>query len=144
MTDGLTKEPAHKGEPNEAACCAASRPSERALEGVAEVVSLTAASASTDGMILIPGGKFLMGTIDEVGYPADGEGPVREVMLRGFWIDAITVSNERFAAFVDDTSHITDAERFEWSFVFAGLLPPRLHGHQRQRSGTLVAAGVWR
>ena len=124
MTDRPTKEPTHEEEPHEAACCAASRSSERALEGVAEAVSLTAASASTDGMILIPGGKFLMGTADEVGYPADGEGPVREVMLRGFWIDALAVSNERFAAFVDDTSHITDAERFEWSFVFAGLLPP--------------------
>ncbi len=124
MTDRSTTKPAPEGEPNEAACCAANRPSERALGGVAEAVSLTTASASTDGMILIPGGKFQMGTADEVGYPADGEGPVREVMLQGFWIDAIAVSNERFAAFVDNTGHLTEAERFEWSFVFAGLLPP--------------------
>ena len=124
MTDRSTTKPAPEGEPNEAACCAASRPSERALGGVTEAVSRTTASASTDGMILIPGGEFLMGAADEVSYPADGEGPVREVSLRGFWIDAMAVSNERFAAFVDDTGHITDAERFEWSFVFTGLLPP--------------------
>ncbi len=91
MTDRLTNGPTHEGEAHEAACCAASRPNERAQGGVAEAVSLTTASASTDGMILIPGGEFLMGTADEVGYPADGEGPVREVMLRGFWIDAIAV-----------------------------------------------------
>ena len=84
MTDRPTKEPTNEGEPHQPACCAASRPNERAPAGVAEAVSLTTASASTDGMILIPGGKFLMGTIDEVGYPADGEGPVYNLIE--WWI----------------------------------------------------------
>src|SRR6187401_2737779 len=75
------------------------------------------------GMILIPGGSFLMGTDDAVGYPADGEGPAREVALDPFWIDATAVSNESFARFVLATGHVTEAERFGWSFVFAGLLP---------------------
>jgi formylglycine-generating enzyme required for sulfatase activity len=35
------------------------------------------------------------------------------------------VTNERFAAFVQATGHRTDAERYGWSFVFAGLLPDR-------------------
>ncbi len=139
MTDKPTKEPTHEGEPHEAACCAASRPSERALGGVAEAVSLTTASASTDGMILIPGGEFLMGNADEVSYPADGEGPVREIRLQGFWIDAMAVSNERFAAFVDNTGHLTEAERFEWSFVFAGLLPPDFADTK-----SIAAAPWWR
>ena len=104
-----------------------------------EAVSLTAASASADGMILIPSGELLMGNADELSYPADGEGPVREVRLRGFWIDAMAVSNERFAALVDDTGHITDAERFEWSFVFAGLLPPDFADTR-----SIAAAPWWR
>jgi formylglycine-generating enzyme required for sulfatase activity len=61
-----------------------------------------------------------MGTDDRAGYPADGEGPVRRVRLRPFFIDTQAVSNERFAAFVAATGHVTDAERFGWSFVFAG------------------------
>jgi formylglycine-generating enzyme len=78
---------------------------------------------SLDGMVQLQGGAFLMGTNEECGYPEDGEGPVREVRVDGFWIDVCTVSNERFAEFVRNTGYITDAERFGWSFVFAGLLP---------------------
>ena len=33
------------------------------------------------------------------------------------------VSNEAFASFVEATGYATEAERFGWSFVFAGLLP---------------------
>lgn len=64
-----------------------------------------------------------MGTEAPGGYPDDGEGPVHEVELSPFQIDAEAVSNELFAAFVDSTGHRTDAERLGWSFVFAGLLP---------------------
>src|SRR5699024_5688147 len=35
------------------------------------------------------------------------------------------VSNARFAEFVDDTGYRTEAERFGWSFVFAGLVAKR-------------------
>jgi formylglycine-generating enzyme required for sulfatase activity len=74
-------------------------------------------------MVRLDGGRFLMGSEDALAYPEDGEGPVRAVKLRPFWIDGLAVSNARFAAFVDATGHVTDAERFGWSFVFAGLLP---------------------
>ena len=74
-------------------------------------------------MVRLEGGRFLMGSEDALAYPDDGEGPVRAVKLTPFWIDATAVSNERFAAFVAATGHVTDAERFGWSFVFAGLLP---------------------
>ncbi|HEV8574788.1 MAG TPA: formylglycine-generating enzyme family protein [Dehalococcoidia bacterium] len=74
-------------------------------------------------MVLLPGGTFLMGTDDDCGYPEDDEGPVREIHLDSFGIDATAVSNERFADFVRSTGYVTDAERFGWSFVFAGLLP---------------------
>jgi formylglycine-generating enzyme required for sulfatase activity len=64
-----------------------------------------------------------MGAEDPWAYPEDGEGPVREVRVGPFWIDACAVSNARFGEFVDATGYITEAERFGWSFVFAGLLP---------------------
>lgn len=64
-----------------------------------------------------------MGTDDEGGFPDDGEGPVREIALSPFFIDATAVSNEQFSRFVTATGYVTDAERFGWSFVFAGLLP---------------------
>ena len=78
--------------------------------------------------MLLPGGAFLMGTDDAEGFADDGEGPVREVTLRAFWIDPVAVTVERFAAFVDGTGHRTDAEAFGWSFVFAGLLPDDIPG----------------
>jgi hypothetical protein len=41
---------------------------------------------ATDGMVLLDGGEFLMGTDDRYGFPADVEGPVRRIRLRPFWI----------------------------------------------------------
>jgi formylglycine-generating enzyme len=78
---------------------------------------------SAAGMVLLDEGAFLLGSEDRFAYPADGEGPVREVELSAFWIDACAVSNAEFAGFVEETGHVTEAERLGWSFVFAGLLP---------------------
>ncbi|MGW2826558.1 formylglycine-generating enzyme family protein [Streptomyces sp. NPDC001443] len=78
------------------------------------------------GMVLLDGGTFLMGTDDPDGFPEDGEGPVREVTVSPFWIDVHAVTNERFSRFVDATGHVTEAERFGWSYVFAGFLPAQL------------------
>ncbi len=74
-------------------------------------------------MLLLGGGDFLMGTNSREGYPSDGEGPVRTVRLEPFWMDSTVVSNAQFGGFVDATAYVTDAERFGWSYVFAGLLP---------------------
>ena len=74
-------------------------------------------------MVSLAGGAFLLGSEDGFAYPADGEGPVREVELSPFWIDAHAVSNREFGAFVQDTGYVTEAERFGWSFVFGGFLP---------------------
>jgi formylglycine-generating enzyme required for sulfatase activity len=80
-------------------------------------------TGSTDGMVRLDGGTFLMGTGDPHGHPADGEGPVHRVRLDPFWIDVVAVSNAAFMAFVNATGHRTSAEQLGWSFVFAGLLP---------------------
>jgi hypothetical protein len=81
---------------------------------------------SADDMVLIGNGSFLMGSNDRWAYPADGEGPVREISLDSFRMDAVAVSNEAFASFIEATGYATEAERFGWSFVFAGLLPRTL------------------
>lgn len=74
-------------------------------------------------MVLLDAGAFLMGTEDAIGYPDDGEGPVREITLDPFWIGEHAVTNAEFAPFVEESAYVTEAERFGWSFVFAGLLP---------------------
>jgi formylglycine-generating enzyme required for sulfatase activity len=60
-----------------------------------------------DGMVWIPGGTFTMGS--EEFYPE--EGPTRDVSVDGFWMDTTHVTNEEFAAFVDETGYTTFAER---------------------------------
>ena len=74
-------------------------------------------------MVRLDAAAFLMGSEDPDGFSADGEGPIREVELAPFWIDPLAVSNRRFGEFVEATGHVTDAERYGWSFVFGGLLP---------------------
>lgn len=69
--------------------------------------SSLASSFSTDSMVWIPGGTFLMGS--EKHYPE--ESPVHEERVEGFWIDKYAISNEQFARFVDATGHVTSAER---------------------------------
>lgn len=73
-------------------------------------------------MVALPGGEFLMGTDDPDGFPADGEGPVRRVFVDPFLMDTTPVTNEAFARFIALTGYRTEAERFGWSFVFAGDL----------------------
>ena len=74
-------------------------------------------------MIDLPGGTFRMGDESVWAYPGDGEGPVHDVVIDPFRIDAHAVTNEAYAAFVDATGHRTDAEQYGWSFVFGGFLP---------------------
>ncbi len=112
---------------HDAACCAPSHdgpPRDDATIATGAGAAPHRVAGSTEGMVLLPGGRFLMGNGDPaVGYPQDGEGPVREVTLRPFWLAETAVTNAQFAAFVDATGHPTDAETYGWSFVFGGLLP---------------------
>lgn len=70
-----------------------------------------------------------MGTNDKL-LPVDGETPSRPMRVGPYAIDPHAVTNEWFAHFVDATGYETEAERFGWSFVFAGFLahdlPPSL------------------
>jgi formylglycine-generating enzyme required for sulfatase activity len=79
---------------------------------------------NTRGMVLIPAGTFSMGNDDDDAFADDGEGPVRDVRLSSYRIDAHAVTNRAFAAFIDATRYVSDAERHGWSFVFHALLRP--------------------
>jgi len=74
-------------------------------------------------MANVPAGAFTMGTDDARGYAEDGEGPPHEVELPAFEIAVHAVTNAWFARFVEETGHVSTAEHFGDSFVFAGLLP---------------------
>ncbi len=103
-------------------CCAPSK-QRAALLGLPASPFERVARGSVEGMIELDGGAFLMGTNSTEGFPADGEGPVREVALDPFYIDATPVTHAQFAGFVRATGYRTEAERFGWSFVFQGHIP---------------------
>ncbi|MBZ3905241.1 formylglycine-generating enzyme family protein [Streptomyces griseiscabiei] len=124
-------------------CCAPGRePVAGALGGPVDVPSGAAPARGGERLLPLPGGVFLMGTEDEAGYPADGEGPVREVRVRPFRIAATTVTNERFAEFVDATGHVTESELFGFSFVFEGFLPADVRAVSPRVPGTPWWRGV--
>jgi formylglycine-generating enzyme required for sulfatase activity len=122
-------------------CCVPSkaRAEQLALSNQLSQHRQRAVEGSTDGMVLLSGGTFRMGTDFALGFPADGEGPVREVRLDEFYIDAVPVTNEAFQRFVDATSYRTEAERFGWSFVFAGDL-----GDTHREAESVVGVEWWR
>ena len=73
-------------------------------------------------MIRIDGGEFAMGS--ERFYP--DEAPVRRISVAGFWIDPYPVTNTQFAAFVDTTGYVTEAERVPDPALYPGAPPENL------------------
>jgi len=55
-----------------------------------------------EGMVLIPGGKFVMGRNDG----EDDERPPREVQINSFYLDKYEVTNQQYKKFVDATGHL--------------------------------------
>ncbi|MBL8173855.1 MAG: formylglycine-generating enzyme family protein [Bryobacterales bacterium] len=106
-------------------CCV---PSKQRAETLAQSKALSqdrklATARSGEDRVKLDGGTFLMGTEDKEGFPADGEGPIREVTLDPFYMDRYPVTNERFREFVRATDYRSEAERFGWSFVFHLHIP---------------------
>jgi sulfatase modifying factor 1 len=119
-------------------CCAPARGAFPATVTNARDDIAFAVSADPPTLVTLPGGAFLMG-YENGPHPGDGEEPIREVRLDPFRISPTAVSNAEFAAFAAATGHVTTAERFGWSFVFAGLLPD---DHPPTRA--MAAAPWWR
>jgi formylglycine-generating enzyme required for sulfatase activity len=107
-------------------CCVPSKQRAALLDFSARASTerIRAISGSTEGMVKLDGGRFLMGTDSKDGFPADGEGPVRAVTLDPFYLDASPVTNQQFAEFIRKTGYQTESERFGWSFVFRKHIAP--------------------
>lgn len=76
----------------------------------------------SSGMIWIDGGRFRMGS--DRHYPE--EGPVHQVRVDGFWMDATPVTNGEFARFVASTGYVTVAERAPDPALYPGADPSML------------------
>ena len=70
----------------------------------------------------VPGGRAYVGT-GRTEVADDGEGPVRRVGVKPFLMGATSVTNAEFADFVEATGHVSEAERWGWSFVFWSDVP---------------------
>lgn len=122
-------------------CCTIQRTTDTVSQPVAESAALqkVSADAGKDGMIVLTGGMFLMGSDNVEGFPQDGEGPMHSVTLAPFYIDACTVTNAGFRNFVQDTGYRTDAERYGWSFVFHHFVQPAF----RSKNDSVVRDAPW-
>jgi formylglycine-generating enzyme required for sulfatase activity len=78
-------------------------------------------AASTEGMVWVPAGTFVMGTNDGHWNAS----PAHAVRMDGFWIDAHEVTNAQFAAFVEATGYVTVAEKP----IDPADFPPHVRAH---------------
>ena len=118
--------PAHRpfaGMAEDAPCCAPGENRSSGIdEGEVDAWEPAPLAEPDEGMVTLESGTFRMGTDSRVGFPQDGEGPVRTVELDPFYIDTNAVTNREFLRFVKDTGYRTEAEEFGWSFVFEPFL----------------------
>ena len=75
--------------------------------------------APPEGMVLIKGGTFSMGSNDG----ETDEKPIHEVKVKPFFMDRTPVTNAEFEAFTKATKYLTTAEHVLTSKEIPGLLP---------------------
>lgn len=124
----------------EHACCGPSRSAAEDDRASMSAVLRRRRGDPSRGMVRLDGGRFSMGTDDEIGYPEDGEGPARPVEVSPFLINACAVTNAQFAAFVKDTGYVTQAEQAGTAFVFAPFVRD---DRARQRARAVAGAPWW-
>jgi formylglycine-generating enzyme required for sulfatase activity len=66
----------------------------------------------------------------DIHYPE--EAPARRVVVDGFWIDEVPVTNREFATFVEKTGYVTVAERAPDPAAYPGIRPEMI------RAGSLL------
>ena len=81
-----------------------------------------AAPEDPQGMVLIPGGTFAMGSEAKGARP--DERPVHQVKVDPFWMDVTEVTNQEFRRFVDATHYLTTAEKPPRAEDIMAQLPP--------------------
>lgn len=114
------------GDGKSQSCCIPARNGDQ--KRVQFVTSRTGSLTNSE-IVKIPGGKTQIGTQSPL-ISEDGEGPIRSVTVKPFLMAVAAVTNADFRQFVNSTGYVTDAERFGWSFVFAGQVPKHLGATQ--------------
>lgn len=100
-------------------------------------LTISGETTSTEGMVWIKGGEYMMGAADGEGRP--DEYPQHKVKLDGFWIDITEVTNAQFKKFTDATGYITTAEKKpDWEEL-KKQLPP---GTPKPDESMLVASSL--
>lgn len=90
-----------------------------------------------EGMVLIVGGEFTMGTSSE--KARTDQKPAHKVKVNSFYMDATPITNRQFQAFVDATGYITTAEKAPTLEEIMAQVPP---GTPAPSSDMLVAASL--
>ena len=94
-------------------------------------------SGINTGMMLVPGGDFIMG--EERSFADPDEAPSHPVRVKSFWMDITEVTNAQFAEFVKATGYLTLAERKpDWEEL-SKMLPP---GTPKPPDSVLVPASL--
>lgn len=102
-------------------CCPRRDPSPATAPADAAAPQAPRKTPDLSHLVPLPGARFEMGS-RETYFRDDGESPPRLVRIKPFAMSPWAVTNAEFAQFIDDTGYETDAERFGWTYVFAGLL----------------------
>ena len=76
-----------------------------------EVNTPTKENDKIQKMVHIQGGAFEMGSHTPI-YLSDGEGPVRSITVKDFYLDVYEVSNRDFARFAEAEKYITEVISF--------------------------------
>src|SRR3990172_2576164 len=87
------------------------------VAGMVMTVSSAGHPLPEDGMVLIPAGEFLMGSMEKDGLVGQSIGvdeiPQQPVFLKTFYIDRYEVTNRQYKVFVDATGHSAPSEAKE-------------------------------
>lgn len=117
--------------------CCSNLPSRFPVQNSEEGIIKTNQLEKYEGMVLIPGGEFVMGGDSLWGRP--DEFPLHKVKVSPFYMDVYEVTNRKFREFVEATGYITIAERKpEWEEI-KKQLPP---GTPKPDESFLVAASM--
>ena len=118
-------------------CCQSNIPSRLAIVNDTIQHIITSGNSSTDGMVWINGGSFMMGADNK--QASQDEYPKHKVTIDGFWVDATEVTNAQFASFVKATGYITMAEKKpDWEELKKQVAP----GTPKPPESQLVAASL--
>lgn len=113
----------------------------RSATGAPHVVRSNGADAPR-GMVLIPGGRFLMGSDHKLSQL--NERPMHWVRVSAFWMDATHVTNDQFEQFVQATGYVTTAQRTpDWETLRVQLpVGTRRPGDAELVAGAMVFVGT--